>query len=175
MPQRIVLTLTGPDRIGLVDELTEALLVLGGNVETSRMTRLGGAFAILMLLSLPENQRAGLERAAAALTAQGYHVATAPADRVAEPDRSGWTICRIEVEGADHEGIIHEIAHAVSRLGINIESVETGIDQAPISGAPLFRMTALVAVPPGLAGRGWGEELIAAGRRLNVEISLFPS
>ena len=49
----VVFTLTGTDRIGLVDDITELLLALDGNVETSRMARLGGEFAVLMLVSLP--------------------------------------------------------------------------------------------------------------------------
>ena len=42
MRTNIVFTLTGTDRIGLVNDLTELLLALDGNVEASRMARLGG-------------------------------------------------------------------------------------------------------------------------------------
>ena len=55
MKRNFVLTLTGPDRIGIVDRVTGLLLDRGGNVETSRMARLGGEFAVLMLVSLPRN------------------------------------------------------------------------------------------------------------------------
>ena len=54
MRKNIVFTLTGTDRTGLVEEITKLLLDLGGNVETSRMARLGGEFAVLMLVSIPE-------------------------------------------------------------------------------------------------------------------------
>ncbi len=53
----IVFTLTGTDRIGIVEEVTGVLLGLEGNVETSRMVRLGGEFALLMLVSLPDRAR----------------------------------------------------------------------------------------------------------------------
>ena len=52
----IVMTLTGPDRVGIVEELTEALLGVRANVETSRMARLGGEFAVLMLVSVPSER-----------------------------------------------------------------------------------------------------------------------
>ena len=61
MPKTFVLTLTGPDRIGFVDEVTGLLLERGGNVETSRMARLGGEFAVLMLVSMPTEQFPSLE------------------------------------------------------------------------------------------------------------------
>ena len=41
---------------------------------------------------------------------------------------------------------------------------------APTSGVPLFAMTARVAVPPGLAGRGWEAGLEEIGSRMNLEI-----
>jgi len=56
MAKDIVLTLTGRDRVGIVEEVTGVLLGLGANVGTSRMTRLGGEFAILSLVSLPSSR-----------------------------------------------------------------------------------------------------------------------
>ena len=47
-----VVTIIGPDRRGLVASITEEIVSQNANIEESRMTRLGGEFAILMLLSL---------------------------------------------------------------------------------------------------------------------------
>jgi glycine cleavage system transcriptional repressor len=69
----IVLTLTGTDRVGIVEEVTQLLLKLGGNIETSRMSRLGGEFAILMLVSLPSDLSASLDQAISELPARGYY------------------------------------------------------------------------------------------------------
>ena len=41
---------------------------------------------------------------------------------------------------------------------------------APISGVPLFTMTAEVAVPPELAGQGWEAGLEELSNQLNLEI-----
>ena len=61
MQKKFVLSLTGPDRIGFVEKVTAVLLARGGNVETSRMARLGGEFAVLMLVSMPAEQYPSLE------------------------------------------------------------------------------------------------------------------
>src|SRR5580693_7761529 len=150
MKMKFVLTLTGPDRIGIVDEVTGLLLERGGNVETSRMARLGGEFAVLMLVSMPAEQFSGLEKGLETLTAQGYKVTTTLAGQTYAQAHPGWLPYRIEVEGADHEGIIHEVAHYLSGRGISIESVDSVSTPAPTSGSPLFAMTAQVVVPPGL-------------------------
>jgi glycine cleavage system transcriptional repressor len=170
MRTNVVFTLTGADRIGPVDDITELLLGLDGNVETSRMARLGGAFAVLMLVSLPAEQLGRLEQAVQSLAAEGYKVTVSQTEQSRAEARQVWQPYKIEVEGADHEGIIHEIAHHLSQRGINIESMDTGTKPAPISGTPLFTMTALVAVPPSLVGEDWEAKLDEVGRHLNVEI-----
>jgi glycine cleavage system transcriptional repressor len=172
MHKNFVLTLTGPDRIGIVDDLTEVLLNHGSNVETSRMARLGGEFAVLMLVSMPADQFVGLEKDLAHLIDQGYKVTTGQTEQASDATHPGWLPYQIEVHGADHEGIIHEVAHYLSQQRITIESMDTGTTRAPISGAPLFTMTALVLVPPTLPGDTWQADLEDIGHHLNVDIGV---
>lgn len=168
----IVFTLTGRDRVGIVEEVTKLFLELGGNVEASRMARLGGAFAIIMLASLPASSLAGLDDSLAHLTAEGYTVTVTPIAPAPAGAHAGWLAYRIEVHGADHEGIIHEIAAGLSASGINIESAETATARAPQSGTPLFSMVALVAVPPDLPDSVWQGKLKDAAHLSNVDITV---
>src|SRR5580693_8255534 len=115
MKKNFVLTLTDPDLIGIVKRVTGLLLDRGGNVETSRMARLGGEFAVLMLVSLPSEHCADLDKNLEILTAEGYTVTTAQAEQTYAEAHPGWLPYRIEVEGADHEGIIHEVAQYLSQ------------------------------------------------------------
>jgi len=170
MQKTFVLTVTGPDRIGFVDEVTGLLVERGGNVETSRMARLGGEFAVLMLVSMPTEHFSSLAGDLESLAARGYKVTTTPADRTYAEAHAGWLPYRLEVQGADHEGIIHEIAHYLSEQGINIESVDSESSPAPTSGAPLFAMMARVIVPPSLSGKSWETGLEEIGDRLNLDI-----
>ncbi len=170
MRTNIVFTLTGPDRIGIVESVTRLLLDRGGNVETSRMARLGGEFAMLLLVSIPSEQLAVLDGDVEKLVARGYKVTTGLTEITYAETYRGWRPYIIEVHGADHEGIIHQVAHHLSERGINIESMDTGTIKAPVSGTPLFSMTALVLVPPDLTGRDWENALDKVGRQLNVDI-----
>jgi glycine cleavage system transcriptional repressor len=172
MQRTFVLTLTGPDRIGFVEEMTGLLLERGGNVETSRMARLGGEFAILMLVSMPVEQLSGLEHDLESLAARGYKVTTTPAEQTYAEAHPGWLPYRIEVQGADHEGIIHEIARYLSDQGISIEAVDSESTPAPTSGVPLFAMMARVIVPPSLAGKSWEAGLKEIGDRMNLDITM---
>lgn len=168
----VVLTLTGPDRVGIVEEVTGVLLELGGNVGTSSMARLGGEFAILMMVSIPAEKTADLDSAFERLVKQGYKVTTGETASPAAESRSGWLSYRVDVRGADHEGIVHGIARGLSLWGINIESMETGTTRAPMSGTRLFSMTARVAVPPDVVDSDWKSELNDAGRASGVDVAV---
>lgn len=168
MSTGIVITLTGPDRVGIVEEVTRVVLSLGGNVETSRMARLGGEFAVLMLVDLPAAETE-VEAAFAQLVAEGYRLTVSRTERVAA---SPAILYQVEVLGADHEGIIHEIARELAASGINIESMETGTVPSPITGTPLFAMKAVVAVPAQMGDDAWLAALEDAGQQANVDVSV---
>jgi glycine cleavage system transcriptional repressor len=168
---KLVLTLTGPDRVGIVDELTSLLLECHGNVESSRMARLGGEFASLMLVSMPDQSLDRLKNNTSDLIAQGFKVTISPTQP--SPNlHTGWLPYQIEVSGADHEGIIHEIAHHLSTFGINIEEMETSTSHAPVSGTPFFNMRASIISPPNLSEESWQNDLDEIGHRLNVDIQV---
>ncbi len=61
-----VVTIVGPDQRGLVARITDEIVAHDANIEESRMSRLGGEFAALMLLSLSNGKSqsllSGLER-----------------------------------------------------------------------------------------------------------------
>lgn len=172
MQTDIVLTFTGHDRVGIVEAVTKILVQHGGNVQSSRMARLGGEFAMLMLVSLPGQAFADLEQDFTPLREEGYHILLLrTADTHAEKYK-GWLPYEIEVLGADHEGIIHEIASHLAKQGINIETMDTGVTLAPMSGTPLFSMKAIVLAPPQLPFQQWSAALDEIGDRLNVNIEV---
>lgn len=167
-----VLTLTGPDKVGIVEDVSRELLGVGANVEASRMARLGGEFAMLVLLSLPAESLDGLAEVLAGLRSRGYKVTTSVTSPVDAPPNPDWLSYRIDVEGADHEGIVHEIAAGLAKKGITIESADTTTQLAPHSGSPLFCMSAVVAVAPGLDESEWIASLQEAALLANVDVRI---
>ena len=172
MRKNIVLTLTGSDRVGIVDAVTEVLTQYDGNVETSRMARLGGEFAMLMLISMSEDQIGIFKDGVESLQKKGFQVTTKQTEQTYEQKYAGWLPYQIEVHGADHEGIVHKVAHYLTERGINIESMDTGVVPAPMSGTLFFSMNAVVLVPPGLPHKDWQIDLDKVADTLNVEIKV---
>lgn len=84
-------------------------------------------------------------------------------------ERTDWKPYRVNVSGADHEGIVHQIAAGLSQAGITIEEAETGTVAASISGTPLFTMQARILVPPTIDESAWMTSLAEAAARTGVD------
>ena len=53
----------GPDRPGIVSDLTKLVVDQGGNVGGSRAQKLGSHFGLIMLVSIPKNNSMKLQEA----------------------------------------------------------------------------------------------------------------
>jgi len=171
MQKHLVITLTGPDRVGLVEYITKLILRYDGNVEASRAMRLGGEFAVLMMVAVPEQNFDNLSEGVRGLHEEGFEITTRPTERGYSAKYAGWMPYQVKVQGADHEGIIHHVTRFLAERGINIETMDTGMTSAPMSGIPLFTMSAVVVAPPNLP-HDWRDELAAVGDELNVDIEV---
>ncbi len=174
MKKYLVLTLTGTDRIGLVDHITDIILKDDGNVEAGKMARLGGEFAMLALVAVPGGKKNHLSQQLDGLKSEGFQIVVKETRREQTQKYSGWLPYKLDVHGADHEGIIHQIAHDLAEQGVNIESMDTGMVQAPMSGTPLFFMSAIVLVPPALVFQTFREGLERTGDEENVNCEISP-
>jgi len=171
MPKNIVLTLTGRDKIGIVDSVTSVIVKRDGNVEASRMARLGGEFAMLMLVTVSDKEFGNLDQDFQQMRGEGYQVTLLQTEDDSKK-YAGWLPYEIEVTGADHEGIIHDISHHLATQGINIENMDTSSAPAPMSGTPLFMMKGVILVPPKLSFHTWSNALEEIGDKLNVSVKV---
>lgn len=173
MSKHLIITLSGPDRVGFVEGVTKVVLEYSANVEQSRMARLGGEFTVLMLISVADTSFEGLQQRVMQLADEGYQVTTRETV-VSAAMYEGWLPYTIEVNGADHEGIIHTVTRALAAQGVNIESLNTGSVPAPMSGTPLFTMNAVVVAPPSISLNALRGSLSALGDKLNVDTDVEP-
>jgi glycine cleavage system transcriptional repressor len=135
------------------------------------MTRLGGEFAMLMLVTVSDSEFANLDGDFQQLRSEGYQLTLLQTEDDSKK-YVGWLPYEIEVTGADHEGIIHEISHHLATQGINIENMDTSSAPAPMSGTPLFTMKGVVLVPPKLHFHVWSDALEEIGDKLNVNVKV---
>jgi glycine cleavage system regulatory protein len=164
----LVLTVIGDDRPGLVELLSETIAANGGNWLESRMARLAGKFAGILRVGAEDSNAEALRLALAALEADGLHV-------ISEISRHGGresAPVRLELVGADHPGIVREVASALARRQVNVEELSTECTEAPHSGQLLFRAIVELHLPPNLSLDQLRDELESVAHDLMVDITL---
>jgi glycine cleavage system regulatory protein len=141
----LTLTLIARDRPGLVGALSERVTAAGGNWLESRMARLAGQFAGILLVEVPEANADDLVAALRGLEAEGLHV-TAERGLGAEPAQARHLLT-LELVGHDRPGIVRDIARALAGRGVNIEELETEVVSGSFSGDALFKASARLRAP----------------------------
>jgi len=167
----LILTVVGPDRPGLVRELSEAVAAHGGSWLESRMARLAGQFAGIVLVEGPEavgDALKALESQGLRIVVQSGEVSPTVVEAAGQPRLS------LEVVGNDRPGIVRDIARVLAGCGANIEELTTGVVSGSFSGEALFRITALVRAPGAAAVDAMRAGLEQLGNELMVDIQAAP-
>src|SRR5262249_44151437 len=82
--------------------------------------------------------------------------------------------CVVTAEALDHEGIVRAVALAISRMGINIVSLETTSYNAPVTGSPLFRLEAHIDLPQGVSVAQFRRQMDDVAQRESLDIDVRP-
>lgn len=139
------MTMIGPDRPGLVESVASLVAQHGGNWLESRMSRLGGHFAGILRVEVSETSMPALVAALSGLQARGLSVVVHP-DQPPAPAPAA-RLAALEIVGHDRPGIVRQISHALASHGVNVEELETECASAAMSGEPLFKARANLAIP----------------------------
>jgi glycine cleavage system transcriptional repressor len=166
--KNLIISAFGPDQTGIVSRLTGIISHHGGNVEDSRMTRLGSDFAILLLVSVPNDWVESLSVALQSI--QGLTIQT----KLSQPleSKAQSATHTMHLSGADHEGIVYKVTDFLAEQNINIEEMDTSTSHAPISGTVLFTLNAQITCPS--MNKELLSTLVSLGNSLGVEITIIP-
>jgi glycine cleavage system regulatory protein len=166
----LVLTVLAPDRTGLVESLAERIAAAGGNWEESRMARLAGQFAGILVVTCDPDRSDGIAAALRGLDANGIQVTvrrTGPTAGTVPGTRT-----RLELTGDDRPGIVRDVSRILAEHGVNVEELESEVTSAPMSGEPLFKARARLLVPPAVALADLRTRLEALAGELMVDLAV---
>lgn len=167
----VVLTAVGPDRPGLVNEISSLVRAAGANLEDSRMAILGGEFAIILLISGAAEAVERVKQIGAQLESDSkLRCILKETTRVTAP--ADYLPYRIQVSGADRPGIVQAIASILASRGINVASLESRVTYAPESGTPLFVLEAKLHVPSKIVLSELRSQLAATCEEENLDFAL---
>jgi glycine cleavage system transcriptional repressor len=167
----LILTAVGPDRVGLVEKISEFIARYGGNIEDSKMAVFCGEFALILLIS---GEGGDLFK-----IANHYHeleteigLAISIKTPAARKPAEAFLPYALTASCMDHPGIVYQISGILSSFGINIESMETKTYAAPVSGTPIFRLEAQLSLPTTVNINSLRERFAEVQKQENIDIEL---
>lgn len=169
----LVLSALGKDRPGIVDKLSKVIYDNDCNIIDSRMTVLGGEFAILMLVEGNWNTLAKLEKCLPDLQESMGLTVISQRTEERQPENQVMPYM-VEVVSLDHPGIVHNLANFFSQRNINIEDLVTSSYPAAHTGSQMFSVHMTIGIPANIHIATLRDEFLDFCDGMNLDSVLEP-
>jgi glycine cleavage system regulatory protein len=170
MAASLIVTVIGRDKPGLVNALSEKVAAFGGSWLESRMARLAGEFAGIVLVDIPEANAEGLAAALRDLEATGLRATVARS--AGGPSAGNYKSMKLDLVAHDRPGIVRDVTQALAQHRVNIEEFTSGITSASFSGEKLFQATARLGVLDDVAIDDLRRTLERLANEIMVDVTL---
>jgi len=167
MRDKLIISASGPDRKGIVSEISSFINQYNGNIETSRMIRLEEQFSILILIEIENENIKKLKSEIENIENLKVDINTTNSWNQEYKNKF-----HLYINGADNEGIVYTFSKFLSEIDINIDEVNTKIKNAPMSATPLFMMDLIIGSKSKINEKDLNEKLNGVGEKLGVEVTI---
>jgi len=168
MRLKLIISANGPDRKGIVSEISSIISKHNANIETSKMIRLEKEFAMLILIEIQKDKKQTLNDELSLITDLSVNlIETKTNQNILYENKF-----HLYINGADNEGIVYTFTNYLQNQKINIKDLETEIKNAPVTGYPLFFLSATILIPNKLGHENIRKKLIELSHKHNVAIKL---
>ena len=148
MNNNYILTVIAKDKPGIVRVLSDIVLSNNGSWLEASLSRLGGQFAGIISVKIPNDQLDNFKEALSAIVEQGISAKINVIDESTELQGSESAL--IMLEANDRHGIIDEISSILAEKGVNVEKLTSVCESASMAGYELFKAEVKVLLPVGL-------------------------
>jgi methionyl-tRNA formyltransferase len=166
----LVVTVIGPDRPGIVSQLSDRAKDFGANWAESRMASLAGQFAGMIHLEVAAEKTEALTKALRDLETTGLHIGIAKGEGA--PARIPCRLVRLELLGQDRPGIMRELSASLADRRVSIEELHTEITSGAMSAEHMFKVEALLLVPMAVADDELRRGLEGLANEFMVDLAL---
>ena len=172
MRTHAVLSALGRDRVGLADELTEAMTRRSLEVEDTRMATLKGQFAVMLHVRGKRDDMARLNAELEVLS--GKLRCQMKLEPIKAGRRSGSTPEFMIESFCPGAGGLGAVTAVLKRHDINIEDLTTTAEAIPWSSKMAFHLTARVSARSSRSAARLREELRALEKENDLDIVIKP-
>jgi len=146
MEKLLAVTAIGPDRTGLVRDVSLAISSAGGSILQSKMSTLGREFAILARVSANWHAIKKVEESLNRLQQQGDLTITFR-ETEPRPRQAPAAPYNVDIVAIDQEGIVAGLASFFAARDIEIADLSTRQYHAAHTGAAMFSIQMAINVP----------------------------
>jgi len=166
----LVVSVVGPDRAGIVSQVSDRAQGFGANWAGSRMASLAGQFAGIVHFEVAPDKAEPLAAALRGLESSGLRVGIAKSDGA--PVSAGRRVVDLELVGDDRPGIIRDLSRNLAERGVSIEELHTQVVSGATATKHLFKVAARLHVPNALPNDELRRGLEALASEMMVDIAL---
>lgn len=169
MRQSIVVSVLGEDSPGLVAALSKLIVNYQGDWVESSMASLAGKFAGILRVDLPKEQVEGFTKAL-----ESEDLGLQVMYEISEPESGDKPFKQYDIEliGQDRPGIVHRLTEALAHLGGSVETLESEVIEASMSGEQLFKAQVSLKIPLDVDRNDIQDALEAIANELIADIQL---
>jgi len=172
---KAVISGIGPDQPGIVAAITNILYQRGCSIIDSTMNRLAHEFAVILIITVPDNVRfSELQREFLAVE-ESHHmtimIKPIP-EQLSLETHQPQNPYMVSVGGKDRVGITFQVSRKLAELDINITDLNA--QTIPGDNGPIYIMMVEVDVPNSIAIESVRKELQGLGAEMGVEIQIRP-
>lgn len=171
MTDYLVISALGSDKPGIINELSKQATAQHCNILDTRMTVLGGEFALLMMVNGSEEQISSLEPKITQ-TAEDLGLTVMLKRTTPKESQAANLPYFVQVVALDNPGIVHEIAKFFSDKQINIEEMQTGTYAAAHTGTPMFSLEITVNIPSSISLASLKDEFVGFCDDKNLDATI---
>ena len=169
-PQEVVLNVSGPDRVGVVHDIAQRIVNIGGNVGESQAITVKGTFVAAFAISV--DVRADLPEFCQSVTnaLPDFNVSLLEAVRVPE---SAMHTAHFVVSMADHLGAVHEVTGVFAEQQLSVVALKTTHERTA-RGAEIFGMQGtLSSSERAIDVSALSDALEAVEHRCGIEVEVY--
>lgn len=143
----VVMT-SGPDDKDVFSIITSELSNMNANIEESRSTSLGGDFASVILVTVPNTIRpedisTKISAVLPDFTIAARITSATPSIATSEPSK----VLSLDIEGPDQPSIVSSISRILYNHGVSVKDIITDTSSAPFLGYNVFAYKSIISVP----------------------------
>ena len=143
--KRLVLTVIGEDKLGLVESLSNLLVAHHANWLASNLSHLSGYFAGVVEIEISEEYIAQLSQGINELSDLNVEIHDGVGNQLQAMQEIEFVIT-----GNDRKGIVQELSSIITHKGAHIIHFTSSRQSAPNWGGGLFHAVAKVGLPVGM-------------------------